>query len=276
MRALLESPGLPRLGLVVNEFGALDVDGALLAAQGADVVKLPNGCVCCAAGGDLAAAINRLLRADEPPEIVVVELSGVADPYPVRREIELLGTHVRLTNLIGVVDLELSTSAAVQDPALLRLLSMADTIVLNKEDRAAPPRAREWTDLVTASNPHASAHTASFGRVGAHLLLSPPVRPQRPRLAPLPASHRAFHSITVTVPDGLTQERLVAAFSAPDSVERAKGFVHLVEGMFLFQVVRGRAMFEALPRSPPALVVNKVVLIGADGAILRDRLATLW
>lgn len=276
LRALVASRDLPRLGFVVNEFGALDVDGALLASQGADVIELPNGCVCCAAGGDLAGAVNRLLRADAPPDTVVVELSGVADPYPVRREIDLLGARVRLANLIGVVDLELPPSSAVKDPALLRLLSMAHTIVLNKQDRADPAFVRAWADLVSASNPHASVHTTAFGRLAPHLLLSPPVQVERPPLTPRPAAHRSFHSITVTVPDGLTRTRLEAAFSAPDWVDRAKGFVRLVEGPFLFQVVRGRATFEPLPASPPAQVTNKLVVISADVATLHQRVATLW
>jgi G3E family GTPase len=276
LRALLNSPNLPRLGFVVNEFGALDVDGALLASQGADVIELPNGCVCCAAGGDLAAAINRLLRAEQPPETVVVELSGVADPYPVRREIELLGLRVRLVNLIGVVDLELPASAAVKDPALLRLLSMADTVVLNKQDLADPVHVREWTDLVSACSPHSAVHTTSFGRVVPSVLLSPPPQKERPRPTQQGAAHCAFHSITVTVPIGTTRARLEAAFSAPDWVDRAKGFVHLVEGPFLFQVVRGRASFEPLATSPAGQVTNKLVVISTDGAVLRQRAAALW
>jgi G3E family GTPase len=276
LRALLASPGLPRLGLVVNEFGALDVDGALLASQGADVIELPNGCVCCAAGGDLAAAVNRLLRRDEPPETVLVELSGVADPYPLRRELALLGTRVRLTNVIAVVDLDVSPSAAVKDPALLRLLSMAGTVVLNKQDRAQPALVRAWTDLVTSSNPDAAVQTTSFGRVAAHLLLSPSGPAERPPLTLPRAGHRAFHSVTVTVPEGVTRTRLEAAFSAPDWVERAKGFVRLVEGEFLFQVVRGRATFEPLPASLPAAVTNQVVVISADGPALSQQTAHLW
>jgi G3E family GTPase len=276
VRALLAARGLPRLGFVVNEFGALDVDGALLASQGADVIELPNGCVCCAAAGDLAAAVNRLLRADAPPEAVVVELSGVADPYPLRREIELLGARVCLTNVIGVVDLEVPPSTAVEDPALLRLLSMAGTIVLNKQDRAEPALVRAWTDLVRASNPHATVHAASFGRVAPHLLLAPTMKAEPAPVSLRPASHRAFHSITVTVPEGVTRTRLEAAFSAPDWVERAKGFVRLIEGDFLFQVVRGGATFEPLPVSSRALVANQIVVISTDGARLQERAAHLW
>jgi len=276
LRALLASPDLPRLGFVVNEFGALDVDGALLASQGADVIELPNGCVCCAAGGDLAAAVNRLLRTERPPETVVVELSGVADPYPVRREIELLGSRVRLANLVGVVDLELPASAAVKDPALLRLLSMAQTVVLNKQDRADPVLVREWTNLVSACSPRSAVHTTSFGRVAASVLLSPPAGMQRSEGTPKGAAHRAFHAITVTVPMGTSRARLEAAFSAPDWVDRAKGFVQLVEGPFLFQVVRGRATFEPLTTSLPVQVTNKLVVISADGAILGQRAAALW
>jgi G3E family GTPase len=276
LRGLLAAPGLPRLGLVVNEFGDLDIDGAVLSGQGADVVKLPNGCVCCAAGGDLAAAVTRLLRAETPPEVVVVELSGVADPYPVVRELELLAGATRLANLVAVVDLELPPSAAVADPALLRVLSLAHTVVLNKRDRAAAERARGWADLAQASNPRAAIHETSFGRLAPQVLLSPPAAPALAATPPGRAAHRAYHAVTVAVPAGLPREQLAHALDAPEWVDRAKGFVNLAEGPFLFQVVRGAASFEPLAAPPPASVANKVVVISGDAALLHRRVADLW
>ena len=80
VNALLRDPGGRRLGVVVNDFGSLAIDATLLADAADGLVSLPNGCVCCTLGSDLQVALGALMDAAEPPEQIVVEVSGVADP----------------------------------------------------------------------------------------------------------------------------------------------------------------------------------------------------
>jgi G3E family GTPase len=275
LRALMATPGLPRLGLVVNEFGDLDVDGALLAQTGSPVVTLPNGCICCAAGGELAAAVGQLLREPTRFDALVVELSGVADPYPLFEELRLLGPAIRLSNVIAVIDLDRPITAAVGDPVLLRLLSVADTVVLNKHDRVTPERLAAWRALTVASNPRAQVHATEHGRMPPATVLEAR-RLERAAPASGHAAHGAYHSTTVTVPAGLSRARLQAALAPPFDIERVKGFVSLAEGPFLVQVVRGNATFEPLAAPPPGPALNKLVLISADPARLKAQARALW
>jgi G3E family GTPase len=67
--------------VIVNDFGAVGVDAELLAAANdTGVINLPNGCVCCTLGGDLFETLIALRDAEEAPEHIVIEASGVADP----------------------------------------------------------------------------------------------------------------------------------------------------------------------------------------------------
>ena len=66
--------------------------------------------------------------------------------------------------MITVIDLDRPTTAAVGDPVLLRLLSVADTVVLNKRDRVTPDRLAAWNELAVASNPHADVHATEHGQ----------------------------------------------------------------------------------------------------------------
>jgi G3E family GTPase len=82
---LLRHPGGRRLGVIVNDFGSLAIDAAFLAdaanpAAGAGVISLPNGCVCCTVGAGLHEALDVLASGASPPDHVVIEVSGVADP----------------------------------------------------------------------------------------------------------------------------------------------------------------------------------------------------
>ena len=70
-----------RLAVLVNDFGAINLDRALIATEEAGAIELTNGCVCCQIGDDLTAALIALIESPRPPEAIVVEASGVSDPW---------------------------------------------------------------------------------------------------------------------------------------------------------------------------------------------------
>lgn len=80
LNRLLREPGGRRLGVIVNDFGELAIDVERLTEADGDVVSLPNGCVCCTLGADLQQALAAMTELAAPPDHVVVEVSGVADP----------------------------------------------------------------------------------------------------------------------------------------------------------------------------------------------------
>src|SRR5688572_11136644 len=77
--------GGQRLAVLVNDFGALNIDAQLIAASTADVIALTNGCVCCQIGDDLGAALIAVLDAPDAFDAVVIEASGVSDPARIGR-----------------------------------------------------------------------------------------------------------------------------------------------------------------------------------------------
>lgn len=119
-RLLTENHGL-KLLVVENEFGdrvSSSIETAVVTAPSGDgsdasalaeLVELPNGCVCCAASHDLTSSLARLLRADGPRRFdhIVIEASGLADPGPVAAAFwvdEELESMLRLDGIITVVD----------------------------------------------------------------------------------------------------------------------------------------------------------------------------
>lgn len=64
-----------RIGVLVNDFGAINVDAALIEAREGDVLALSNGCVCCALGPDLGESLARLAGRVPAPDRIVVEAS---------------------------------------------------------------------------------------------------------------------------------------------------------------------------------------------------------
>jgi cobalamin biosynthesis protein CobW len=87
IRRLVEASAGTRIGLIVNEFGDLGFDGALIRgcldeACRDDVVELTNGCLCCTVADDFVPALSALLDRPAPPDRIVVETSGLALPQP--------------------------------------------------------------------------------------------------------------------------------------------------------------------------------------------------
>ena len=135
-RLLREPTG--RVGVLVNDFGAINVDAALIAAAGGDVMQLANGCVCCAVGPDLSDSLARMVAL--APDRIVVEASGVADPWRLAQVARLQPGIVLDAVLVLADATEFPTHAA--DPwladTLARQVQRADLVALSKCDAASP------------------------------------------------------------------------------------------------------------------------------------------
>ena len=218
-----------RYAVLVNDFGALGVDGALVAAHGGDTVVFANGCVCCTMGDDLVGAVDRLLDADRPPDQLLVEASGVADPSAIA---EVAALHPGLARDLVVVLADAETVRSRHEDERLadtldRQLAAADLLVLNKCDRVPEGgrraveswlRGRTRAPIVRAVDADIPMEVLSAGGVG-------PTAPAGPSAGEPEHSHR-FQSDVVPCPDPIDPERLRAALRAlsPRTL-RAKGFV---------------------------------------------------
>jgi cobalamin biosynthesis protein CobW len=118
IRHVLEHARGRRLALIINEFGDIGVDGAILKSCGIDVcpeeniVELANGCLCCTVADDFIPAIEALLARSPAPEHIIIETSGLALPKPLVKAFDWPDIRTRLTvdGVIAVVD-----GAAVAD-----------------------------------------------------------------------------------------------------------------------------------------------------------------
>jgi len=96
------------LAVVVNDFGALNIDAALLAASGQPVYGLKNGCICCSLQGDLLRTLRTILSVGANPDAIVLEASGVSDPRGIIAALldPVLREAVRLDAVVTVIDAE--------------------------------------------------------------------------------------------------------------------------------------------------------------------------
>ena len=74
-----------KVGVLVNDFGSINIDADLVVDVESDVISLANGCVCCSIRDDLAAAVIQVIERPERPEYILLEASGVAEPTGIAR-----------------------------------------------------------------------------------------------------------------------------------------------------------------------------------------------
>lgn len=136
-----------RFAVLVNDFGALDIDSRLVVDHGGDTIALANGCLCCTIGDSLVATLLSLLETPGRFDHIVVEASGVADPGRIA-DLAVLDPRLERDGVIVVVDAaEVRRRAADRrlGDTITRQLAAADLLVLNKIDLAEDlPALREW------------------------------------------------------------------------------------------------------------------------------------
>nr|WP_227415075.1 GTP-binding protein [Enterobacter cloacae complex sp. P24RS] len=124
--------------VLVNEFGEVGIDGALLADSGAMVKEIPGGCMCCVNGLPMQVGLNTLLRQGQPDRLLI-EPTGLGHPKQI---LDLLTAPVyepwlELRATLCLLDpRQLLDEKAIGNDNFRDQLASADIIVANKSDRA--------------------------------------------------------------------------------------------------------------------------------------------
>src|SRR5262249_44207469 len=186
IRALLHKPEGAGTAVVVNEYGEIGIDHALLRSSSDATVLLGNGCLCCNVRSDLQETL-RALFADRArgavPSFarVVIETSGLADPGPILQTFatdRALGREFHLQALICVGDAVTGAGNLEAMAEARRQVALADRIVLSKSDLAAPGSAARLVEAIGVLNP-APVGLAANGEIDPAFLLDEPEMPRR-------------------------------------------------------------------------------------------------
>jgi G3E family GTPase len=179
LKRMLADPALGDTAVIINEFGEVGLDHHLIEHVADDVVLLPSGCLCCAMKGELAAALrdlqSRRARGLVPPfRRVVVESSGLADPYPVISTIKadaVLRHHFRLAHVLATVDAVNGSETLDRHPESVRQAAIADALILTKTDLAEAANVAALRVRLEELNPAAPIERACDGQIDLGALL---------------------------------------------------------------------------------------------------------
>src|SRR5208337_3601294 len=241
IRALLDKPEGANTAVVVNEYGEVGIDHALLRSSSDVTVLLGNGCLCCNVRTDLQETLRSLFadraRGAVPSfERVVIETSGLADPGPVLQTFasdRALGREFYLQALVCVVDAVAGAANLERMPEARQQVALADRLVVTKSDIADAGATERLVAQIAALNP-APVGIARNGEIERGFLLDEPLTARR-GLALGEATHsHGLNSFSLIFDQPLSWPAfeqamaVLAALRGPDLL-RAKGLVAVAE-----------------------------------------------
>lgn len=276
---LLRHLGDRRVAVLVNEFGAIDIDSQILVAVDEDMVTLTNGCVCCQVRDDFLMVLRRVLAYDQMQkaagkkglEAILLETSGVADPYPIMLTFMVteLWSLTRLDAVLTVVDAETFTAEHFQSQTALAQIQHGDIILLNKTDLVDDERRKHVETEIQRLKPQARMLGMTYGQVPLSSVLDVDLCHEMATL-PTSATHHlqndgfAAVSFESDHPFNLKKFQQFLDYQLPPDVFRAKGILWFAEspGKHLFQLSGKRSQFqdESWLDSPK----NQLVCIGRN------------
>lgn len=173
LRLLIEAFRDVRLGVLVNEFGSIGIDGALVSRNGIQLVEVNRGSIFCACIKD---GFVRTLKvfSQQPIDTLLIESSGMADPAGMTRILEGLASHLdRPYQYAGNICLVDCTTFADHVDILMPLqnqVASADFIIVNKTDLVDAEQLDEVHTLIRQFNREAPVYNTVYAKVPRSIL----------------------------------------------------------------------------------------------------------
>ncbi|WP_406113393.1 CobW family GTP-binding protein [Streptomyces sp. NBC_01014] len=289
-----------RIGAVVNDFGAIEIDAMTVAGQVDSMVSLGNGCLCCAVDtSELDDYLARLARPDLRIDVIVIEASGLAEPQElIRMILASENPHIVYGGLVQIVDAAEFDATRARHPETDRHLTLADLVVVNKADRVDGPEQERIVAVIGEQAAGTPVVRASYGQVDPELLIDR--RPGGERIGQLSFDdlradgedaaaeedgdhrrhlHARYESVEFVAPEPVNPRRLMDFLDGrPDGLYRIKGFVHFdVPGhreRYSLHAVGNFLRFYPMARAADGEPLTQLVLIGSgiDADAVREQL----
>ena len=170
---LLHHAGERRITALINDFGALNIDSELIAAEHGGEISLANGCVCCSISDDLGVALANALNRTPRPDHIVIEASGVADPARIALYAQV-DRDLRLDGIVTLIDAP-AHKAHAGDPHIgdtyARQMAAADLFIVTKSDLADKTQMQTTIQTLEKACPDVPILEATNGAIETDIIL---------------------------------------------------------------------------------------------------------
>ena len=222
------------IGVLVNDFGELNIDEELINNEDSLTISLNNGCVCCKLNDDLGVSLEQMKVLNV--EAVVIEASGVAIPIKIANY-GLSWPGFRLLGILSLVkgrNLKQLLSDKFVSKTVKAQILQADRVLLNRFKQEEKNVITELTKDYLMEEDVESYWDLLFKEMAAsnkqEIIEDDP--------------HSTFQSSVLETEKLINIDRLSTYLSNNTSIERAKGWVRDDQGKtWLLQMTRNDCNF---------------------------------
>ena len=161
-----------QIGVIVNDFGEVNIDSLLVSKQTENTMELSGGCICCQLGdSDLEESLSMFAHAGSTTDVVIIEASGIAEPVDLKKLILYSpNKNVRLGGVVYVIDAVNFAKTAQQHPEICDHVRTSDLLVVNKTDIATETQLADCLAQIHKLNPDAPIVRTAQGKLNPELL----------------------------------------------------------------------------------------------------------
>lgn len=249
-----------RLMIIVNDFGAINIDAQLLESAEDDTIALTNGCVCCTLGDDLHNALDNALDRTPRPDHVIIEASGIADPAEIASAV-IAEPELSYAGILTLVDGQ-NLTAQLEDATIAgqvaQQISTADLVLVTKS-----------AELPEALDSLSARH--------AQIVPDAPLMPLLSDITPLPkgrthAPHPAYTSWQFENRTPISREALGQKLeNRPKGLYRLKGRILTDDGGYEVHIVGNYVSARRAPTDE-----TRLVALGPKEYLSREDIAAWW
>lgn len=259
-----------KVAVLVNDFGAINIDAALITSTEGGLYSLSNGCVCCGLNQGFVEQLEELLASRADIDHIVIEASGVADPARIMDTVRYarFTARLRADAIVVVVNAGGFDDAIAAASGLAKAqIGSADLLVLNKTDLVDREKLDVWRARWTF--PDTRIVETTNARVPFDILFAGQVLP---RGVTSTFSAEPVHEPAVSVTwrrEGAVDLKCLQKVltGLPTAVYRAKGFLRANDGRrFAVHLVGTRLSFEPLANAPEGLEADNILVLIGFGA----------
>lgn len=258
LNLLKQSPAEEKWAVLVNEFGEVGVDGAILEANGAVVREVPGGCLCCVSGLPFQMGLNMLL-AKEKPDVLLIEPTGLGHPRKVLQTLYSQDYQALLTAGVNVCLIDprhLTSSRYTDHDTFNDQIALADVLVANKTDLCSEDDLSAFDILVQSSVPKkAESVKVEQGQIDMALLALPT---NAERLQLKDHGHHHHHSKKVSEPVALAAGESIRRLESHGEGHFSCGW--LLTGEWVFSLDALRHWFDQLSIHESGVVRAKALI----------------
>jgi G3E family GTPase len=280
-RLLSEAQG-QRLAILVNDFGAINIDANLIDGAVDGVIALQNGCICCSIASGLQGAIFKVLKREQRPDAIIIEASGASNPGEVLRILSdsAMQDYAALEIVVTLLDCERLPTYTPEELKLIKLqLAYSNIVFLSKSLSLSGDAQVAAEGFVSSVNPRVllfyelssqinlefllGASTRTLGQQG-NSLISDGLQMQ------VPKAEELFRSWIYESASPTTEAEFQKLLNElPSETVRGKGFLYLKEypdSKFVFQLVGKNAKVEPAGNWGMQMPHSKIVFIALQNS----------